>query len=111
MGEAKRRGSQEQRTESAKQRKTVTVDEFRKIHNVPDEAIFDGFIVWLKNRDEFLVHLDVQSDRTIRLFGRDIVMATRFDTYEAAEPHAKASKNPAIVGLAFDIGDQVIVVG
>lgn len=111
MGEAKRRGSQERRTEEAKQRKAVTIDELRKIHNIPDEAKFDGFLVWLKSRDEFLVRIHSQPGRTDRMYGKDVAMATRFDSFEDAEPHAKASKHPALVGVAFDLGSQVLVVG
>lgn len=111
MGEAKRRGSQEQRTEEAKQQKAVTIEELRRMHNIPEEAEFDGFVVWLKNRDEFLVRVNEQTGRADRMYGKDVTMATRFNSFEEAEPHAKASKYPAIVAVAFDLDQRVFIVG
>jgi hypothetical protein len=35
----------------------------------------------------------------------------RFPTWDAAAPHAAASKHPAIVAAAFDMGKQIAVIG
>lgn len=111
MGEAKRRGSQSQRATEAQQRKAVSVAQIKEEFNVPPEAEFVGFVVWLKNRDEFLVKIVEEAGITKRLYGGDVDRAIHFDTFEAAEPHAKASKHPAIVAVAFDLDNRVFIVG
>lgn len=88
-----------------------TVDEMRKQFNVPDDAVFDGFVVWLRERDEFLVKFHESAGVTQRFYGGTVEAALRFASHEEAEHHAKKSKYPAVVGLAFDIGNQVAIIG
>lgn len=63
MGQAKQRGTAEQRAQQAREKRReglqpVDIDELRAAHNVPADANFVGFVVWLRERDEFLVHFE-----------------------------------------------------
>lgn len=116
MGQAKHRGTAEERAQQAREKRReeltpVSVDELRASHGVPADAEFVGFVVWLRERDEFLVHLDVTPAMTKRGYGPVVEAAVRFPTWDDAAPHAAASKHPAIVAAAFDMGKQIAVIG
>lgn len=113
MGEAKRRSTEivKLKSEQSTPGGATAVEGLRKKHDLPDDAIFDGFVVWLKERDEFLVRLTESSGATTRAYGSNVDSAVRFGTFHEAEPHAKASKHQAIVAAAFDIGNQIAIVG
>lgn len=116
MGQAKQRGTAEDRAEKARARQRegrqpIDIDVLRKEQGVPDEAEFVGFIVWLRERDEFLAYLQDLPDRIERGYGRLVDNAVRFDTWDAAAPHADASKHTATVAAAFDLGSKIIVIG
>jgi hypothetical protein len=116
MGQAKQRGTAEQRTQQAREKRReglqpVDVDDLRAAHRVPADAEFVGFVVWLRERDEFLVHLEDTPGLTKRAYGPIVEAAVRFPTWDDAAPHAEASKHPAIVAAAFDMGKQITVIG
>lgn len=72
---------------------------------------FIGFVVWLRERDEFLVQLEDTPTMTKRAYGPVVEAAVRFSTWQDAASHAEASKHPAIVAAAFDMGKQIAVIG
>ena len=116
MGQAKQRGTAEERAQQSRAKRIegltpVDVDELRATHGVPADAEFVGFVVWLRERDEFLVHLDDMPSTTKRAYGPVVEAAVRFATWEDAVPHAEASRHPAIVAAAFDMGKQIAVIG
>lgn len=116
MGQAKQRGTAEQRAQQAREKRReglqpVDIDELRATHNVPAEAEFVGFVVWLRERDEFLVELEDTPASTRRAYGRVVENAVRFRTWDDAAPHAEASKHPAVVAAAFDMGKQIFIIG
>lgn len=116
MGQAKQRGTAERRAEQARARQRegrdrIDIDALRKEQGVPEDAEFLGFVVWLRERDEFLVHVRDLPDRTERGYGSLVDKAVLFDTWDVAAPHADASKHPATVAAAFDLGSKIIVIG
>jgi hypothetical protein len=116
MGQAKQRGTAEERAQQSREKrreglKPVDVDELRTAHGVPADAEFVGFVVWLRERDEFLVHLEDSPSMTKRGYGPIVEAAVRFPTWDEAAHHAEASKHPAIVAAAFDMGKQIAIVG
>lgn len=116
MGIAKQRGTAEERAQQAHAKRIkgltpVDVDELRATHGVPADARFVGFVVWLRERNEFLVHLEDMRSMTKRAYGPVVDAAVRFATWDDAAPHAEASKHPAIVAAAFDMGEQIAVIG
>lgn len=116
MGQAKQRGTAEARAQRAREKRReglqpVDVDELRAAHGVPSDAEFVGFVVWLRERDEFLVHLEDMPMLTKRAYGPVVEAAVRFPNWDDAAPHAKASKHPAVVAAAFDMGKQIAVIG
>jgi hypothetical protein len=116
MGQAKQRGTAEQRAQAAREERRaglqpVDIDVLRAEHGVPAEAKFVGFVVWLRERDEFLVLLEETPSMTKRAYGRAVEAAVQFPTWDDAVPHADASKHPAIVAAAFDLGKQMFVIG
>lgn len=116
MGQAKQRGTAEQRAQQAREKRReglqpVDIDELRAAHNVPADAEFVGFVVWLRERDEFLVHVEDTPALTKRAYGPVVDAAVRFPTWDDAAPHAEASKHSAVVAAAFDIGKQIFIIG
>lgn len=116
MGQAKQRGTAAERAEQAREQrrdrlKAISVDELRATHELPTEAEFIGFVVWIQDRDEFLVQFDDTPAVTKRVYGSVVESAVRFPSWDAAASHAAASKYPAIVGAAFDMGKQIAVIG
>lgn len=116
MGQAKQRGTAAERAEQAERRRRealqpISIDELRAEFNVPDEAEHIGFVVWLRERDEFLVKLDQNGNSILRGYGRAVEAAIPFATWEEAAPHAAASKFPAVVAAAFDMDKRVFVIG
>lgn len=83
--------------------------DLRAAHGVPVDAEFVGFVVWLRERDEFLVHLE--ETNVVGAYGRAVDQAVRFSNWGDAALHAEASKHPAIVAAPFDIGKQIAVIG
>lgn len=116
MGQAKQRGTAEQRTQQAREKRReglrpVDIDELRTTHNVPVDAEFVGFIVWLRERDEFLVHVEELPGLTKRAYGSVVDNAVLFPTWDDAVLHTDVSKHPAIVAAAFDMGNQMFIIG
>jgi hypothetical protein len=116
MGQANQRGAAQQRAQQARENRRaglqpVDIDALRATHNVPADAEFIGFIVWLRERDEFLVQVEDGPVSTKRAYGRVVDAAVRFATWDDAAPHAEASKHPAIVAAAFDMGNQICIIG
>lgn len=116
MGQAKDRGTAEQRALKAREKRReglqpIDIDELRAAHDVPPDAKFVGFVVWLRERDEFLVHVEDSRGVTARSYGRFVDTAVLFKTWDDAAPHAEAAKHPALVAAAFDMGKRMMVIG
>lgn len=116
MGQAKQRGTAEQRAQEARDKRReglepIDIDDLRAQHGVPADAKFVGFVVWLRERDEFLVFLDETPAMTKRAYGKAVETAVRFNSWDDAAPHAAASKHTATVAAAFDLDKQMIVIG
>lgn len=116
MGQARDRGTVEQRAQKAREKRReglqpIDIDELRSDNNVPSDAEFVGFVVWLRQRDEFLIHVDERSGATVRSYGRLVDAAVLFRTWDDAAPHAEAGKHPALVAAAFDMGKRMMIIG
>lgn len=116
MGQAKDRGTAEQRAQKAREKRRdglqpIDVDDLRMLHDVPLDANFVGFVVWLRERDEFLVRVDDSRGATVRSYGGLVDAAVLFRTWDDAAPHAEAARHPAIVAAAFDMGKRIMVIG
>lgn len=116
MGQAKQRGTAEQRAQAAREKRReglqpIDVDDLRAEHGVPAEAEFVGFVVWLRERDEFLVRLEETPTMIKRSYGQAVEAAVQFPTWDDAVTHADASNHPAVVAAAFDLGKQMFIIG
>lgn len=116
MGQAKDRGTKAEREEQARAKRRegkspIDIDDLRKEHNVPPEANFVGFVVWLRERDEFLVQLEETPALIKRGYGPRVEKAVLFNDWDSAAPHAEASKHPALVAAAFDLGSKMFIIG
>jgi hypothetical protein len=89
----------------------IDIDDLRKEHGVSPDAKFVGFVVWLRERDEFLTLLDETPDVIKRGYGPLVDKAVLFNDWDAAAPHAEASKLPATVAAAFDMGAKMFIIG
>ena len=108
MGQAKNKGSLEDRIAKALAEQYRKIDEVRKGLEIPDDAKFCGFLVHIEELDEFLHQIDDQRGITKRAFVKTPDMACRFSTFMDAHKWIRSEKGEKVVGL-FDLGEQFLV--
>lgn len=116
MGQAKQRGTAEERAQMARNRRheglqPVDIESLRAEYGLPSDAKFLGFVVWIADRDEFLLKVEAAASMTKRYYGPQAELAEHFPTWDAAAAHAKQSNHQAVVAAAFDTGDKIVVIG
>lgn len=110
MGQAKNRGTKEERAKESNMFEAKKVEELRRAYEISDDAEFCGFLIHIPIRDEFL-HSIEDSDYVIkRAFSRTPEQAKRFDHEKDARKYTRLEKGEEVVGM-FDIGTQLLVVG
>lgn len=108
MGQAKNRGSRDQRIADALEEQNRKIEEVRKGLEIPDDAKFCGFLVHIHELDEFLHRVDDLKGATKRAFVKTPEMACRFSTFMDAHKWVRPEKGETVVGL-FDLGEQLMV--
>jgi len=108
MGQAKSRGSRDQRIAEALREQNRKIDEVRKGLSLPAGSIFCGFLVHIYETDEFLHEIDASAALTRRAFTKTPELARRFDNFNDAYKCVRQERGEAVVGL-FDLGDKYLV--
>lgn len=118
MGQAKNRGSKEQRIQEATKRKEQSREKHAEIlreaieeMNLPPSTEFCGFVVHFTDTDEFLAGLQSNRDMTHRQISKIPDLAKRYDDYESAAADAAQCKGRTTIAHLFDVGSQYVVAG
>lgn len=113
MGEAKRRGTTEQRIADAKEtkirRQNTPVDIIKKEFGLPMNSKFLGCVVQLRESDEYLAIFEENQIMTKRGFVPSPEGAIRYATRQEADKVAERLGKGAFSGVLFDTGDQYFV--
>lgn len=108
MGQAKKRGSREQRIAESLGLKERSLDEVKKEFGLPATAEFLGYGVHLPEFDEFLAMFDQTVSATKKAWTKDPQAALTFDNFAGAYETSRKCRNSIVVGM-FDVGDQIYV--
>lgn len=110
MGQAKNRGSREERLAESLGMKQRSLTEIKKEYGLPENSEFLGYGVHNVERDEFLAQFEDTPAATKRAWAKDPQLALQFDEFAAAYEVSRKCKEAIVVGM-FDIGDQIYVAG
>lgn len=108
MGQAKNRGSREDRIAAALEEQNRKIEEVRKGLDLPEDSKFCGYLVHIYESDEFLHEIDDSPAATKRLFVKTPELAYRFTNFMDAYKWVRPIKGETVVGL-FDIGEKFLV--
>lgn len=109
MGQAKQRGTRDQRVAKALGLKEMSLSELKKEYGLKDDAEFLGYSVHIEKSDEFLAHFETSGALEKKGWAKTPELALRFDSIADAHDISKACKGSIVVGM-FDIGEQIFVV-
>ena len=104
MGQAKQRGSLEERIELASAGRDERVGALRETLGIPDAVKFGGYLVKVDDGDEFVSALGDQ-----RAYASSPDEAKVFGAFDEAIAVADSARGEVVVAL-FDFGAKVIVV-
>lgn len=110
MGQAKNRGTKEQRIAESLGLKQRSLADIKKEYGLPDSAEFLGYGVHNAERDEFLAQFEETPAATKRAWAKDPQLALPYDEFAEAYEVSRKCKEAIVVGM-FDIGDQIYVAG
>lgn len=105
MGQAKQRGARSDRVAEALGLKKKNLDDLKKELELPDDAVFCGYVVHIEEKDEFLASIKESPSFTERTFAKTPELAIRYDEFIDAYDVARAEKGEIVV-ILFDIGSQ-----
>lgn len=88
--------------------KKITIDEIKQRHDIPDNAIFCGYLVHIEKADEFLAYIKDTPNTVNRAFSKSPEKAVVFDEFADAFRVARPEKEEIVVGM-FDIGKQLLI--
>jgi hypothetical protein len=108
MGQAKNRGSREERVAAALGLQQRPLADIKRQLGLPEDAEFLGYGVHLKDSDEFLVRFDERSDAAAKVWSKDPQHAINYEEFAAAYDVALKCRGAVVVGM-FDLGDQTYV--
>jgi hypothetical protein len=107
MGQAKQRGTREQRATQKQEQVEQSIEETKRRIGIPDEAKFIGYAIHLEEPDEFLASFDEDLDATKKLWSKRPQDALLFMTFEKCyETHRKCQNS--VVAALFETEDQII---
>lgn len=108
MGQAKNRGSKEQRIAQAQGLVERSLDSIRKDLGLPDTAEFLGYGIHIQDRDEFLAFIKDAPGATQKAWTKNPVDALTYGNFADAFADSKKCTGSIVVGM-FDLGDQIYV--
>lgn len=108
MGQAKQRGTRDQRLAQKLGLVEMTLDAIKAQSNIPAEAEFLGYGVHLEDSDEFLSKCEEIHGATLKLWVPTPELAKLFVDFSGAYDVARKCQNAVVVGI-FDCENQVWV--
>lgn len=114
MGQAKQRGSLQERIASAQQQKLdgerITIEEAKRRLDLPDNAEFLGYVIHLYDQDEFVGKIEENDIAINRVYVKIPDLAHVFDSVEEAIDEAlKIDKYRLLVCLLFEVDNQHMI--
>lgn len=104
MGEAKNRGSKQERFQQALDKfKPVLTDDLRRQLGMDEDCTFVGYVIHLPESDEFLAGFEDNDDVTLKQWGAipDLALPYR-DFHEAVKVLKAVSKSDAVLALLWE---------
>lgn len=108
MGQAKNRGTKEQRIADALGLKQRPLADIKKEYGLPDSAEFLGYGIHLPEPDEFLAMFEEAAGATKKAWAKDPQAALTVDNFADAYETSRKCRGSIVVGM-FDLGDQIYV--
>lgn len=108
MGQAKQRGTREERLAKRLGLVERTLDDLKRELNIPADAEFLGYGVHLEASDEFLSDYKDQSDVTSKMWAKTPELAKLFEQFSGAYDMTRKCPGAVVVGI-FDSEKQVWV--
>lgn len=114
MGQAKQRGSLQERIASAQQQKLegerITIEEAKSRLELPDNAEFLGYVIHLYDQDEFVGKIEENDLAINRVYVKIPDLAQIFGSVEEAIDEAlRIDKYRLLVCLLFEVDNQHII--
>lgn len=114
MGQAKQRGSLQERIASAQQQKLdgehITIEEAKRRLELPDNAEFLGYVIHLYDQDEFVGKIEENDLAINRVYVKIPDLAQIFGSVEEAIDEAlRIDKYRLLVCLLFEVDNQHII--
>ena len=116
MGQAKQRGSLQERIAQSQQEKLdgehITIEEAKRRLELPDTAEFLGYVIHLFDQDEFLGKVDETALSINRIYVKFPDLAKVYETAEDAVNEAlKIDKYRLLVCMLFEVNDKHMIDG
>ena len=108
MGQAKQRGTREQRLAKKLGLVERSLDDLKQEYSIPDDAQFLGYGVHLEASDEFLIICEEQSGVTKKLWSKTPEQAQLFMDFSGAYDIMRKCHGSVVVGI-FDGETQMWV--
>lgn len=108
MGQSKYQGALDTYFVDAFDEHNVEVREIRKELDLPSDARFCGFLIYIPETEEYLHEIDDSADEASRAFVSSPQQARRFSTFAEVRKLARRDRSEAIVAM-FDLGQQHIM--
>ncbi|MDC4648167.1 hypothetical protein NQ789_11055 [Acinetobacter baumannii] len=114
MGQAKQRGSLNDRIAQAKQEKLVgkriMIDEAKRRLGLPDSAEFQGYVIHLYDEDEFVGQIEESDSIVNRIYVKIPDLAHKYDSAEEAVKEAlKIDKYRLMVCVLFEVDNKHMI--
>lgn len=109
MGQAKNRGTREQRVAESLGLKERSLANIKKEFGLPDSAEFLGYGIHLPEPDEFLSKFDDDGYVSKKLWSKDPQIAIQYKGIADAYDVSRKCVGTVVVGM-FDLGDQIYVI-
>ena len=114
MGQAKQRGSLQERIAQAQQQKVdgecITIEEAKRRLELPDNAELLGYVIHLYDKDEFVGKIEENDVAINRVYVKIPDLAQIFDSVEEAIDEAlKIDKYRLLVCLLFEVNNQHMI--
>lgn len=111
MGQAKQRGTLEERiTQAQLDGERITIEEAKRRLELPDSADFLGYVIHLYDQDEFVGKIIDTAITTTRSYVKIPDLAHVFETVEEAVNEAlKIDKYRLLVCLLFEVNNQYVI--
>lgn len=105
MGQAKQRGTRDQRAAQKKGQVERSIEETKRRIGIPDEAKFIGYAVHLEEADEFLASFEEDLDATKKLWSKRPQDALIMTFEKCYETHRKCQNS--VVAALFETDTQI----